>query len=316
MNSKPIPVLPLRDIVVFPGMVAPLFVGRKQSVNALNHVMISDKKILLLAQKDSDVENPGVNNLYKCGTIAKVLQLLKLPDGTIKVLVEGLERANLNKLNLNKDYLSASVDVIVKKTKNNSKIKALSKVVVEQFEEYIKLNKKLPSDLSGNLKSISDANKISDLVAVNLTIPIKEKQELLELIDLEERLEKIYSHLMAEIDSFQVEKKIKGRVKRQMEKTQKEYYLNEQMKAIQKELGENEDIDDIAEIENKIASIKLSKEALEKCNSELKKLKNMSPMSAEATVIRNYLDWIVSIPWGKGTEVSKNIKKARDILEK
>ena len=315
MNIKHIPVLPLRDIVVFPAMVAPLFVGRKQSVNALNNVMTGDKKILLLAQKDSDVENPGINNLYKCGTIAKVLQLLKLPDGTIKVLVEGLERANLTKLNLNKDYLTANVDIIVKKTTTNSKIKALSKVVVEQFEEYIKLNKKLPSDLSGNLKNISDANKISDLVSVNLTISIKQKQELLELTDLEERLDKIYTHLVAEIDSFQVEKKIKGRVKRQMEKTQKEYYLNEQMKAIQKELGENEDADEIAEIEKKIVNLKLTKEALEKCNSELKKLKNMSPMSAEATVIRNYLDWILSIPWGQSTEVSKNIKKAKDILE-
>ena len=315
MNTKLISVLPLRDIVVFPGMVAPLFVGRKQSVNALNHVMSGDKKILLLAQKDSDVENPGPNNLYKWGTIAKVLQLLKLPDGTIKVLVEGLERANLNKLNTNKDYLTANVTVLVKKTKTNTKIKALSKIVVEQFEEYIKLNKKLPSDLTGNLKSISDANKISDLVSVNLAISINQKQELLELTDLESRLDKIYSYLMAEIDSFQVEKKIKGRVKRQMEKTQKEYYLNEQMKAIQKELGENEDTDEIAEIEKKIANIKFTKEALEKCNSELKKLKNMSPMSAEATVIRNYLDWIVSLPWSEGTEVSKNIKKAKDILE-
>ena len=315
MINKTIPVLPLRDIVVFPGMVAPLFVGRKQSVNALNHVMTGDKKILLLAQKDSDVESPGPNNLYKFGTIAKVLQLLKLPDGTIKVLVEGLERASLSKLNLNKDYLSANVDILAKKIKTNSKIKALTKIVIEQFEEYIKLNKKLPSDLSGNLKSLNEANKISDLVSVNLTISIKQKQELLELTDLESRLDKIYSYLMAEIDSFQVEKKIKGRVKRQMEKTQKEYYLNEQMKAIQKELGENEDTDEIADIENKILNLKLSNEALEKCNSELKKLKNMSPMSAEATVIRNYLDWVVSIPWNAGTEVSKNIKKAKEILE-
>ena len=315
MNTKSIPVLPLRDIVVFPGMVAPLFVGRKQSVNALNHVMSSDKEILLLAQKDSDVENPKPNNLYKWGTIAKVLQLLKLPDGTIKVLVEGIDRANLSKLSSNKDYLTANVEVLVKKTKTNIKIKALSKVVIEQFEEYIKLNKKLPSDLSGNLKSITDANKISDLVSVNLAISIKQKQELLELIDLEQRLDKIYSYLMAEIDSFQVEKKIKGRVKRQMEKTQKEYYLNEQMKAIQKELGENEESDEIAELEKKILKIKLTKEALEKSNSELKKLKNMSPMSAEATVIRNYLDWIVALPWGSHTEVSKNIKKAKGILE-
>ena len=312
---KNIPILPLRDIVVFPGMVAPLFVGRKQSVNALNNVMTGDKKIFLLAQKDSEVDYPKIENLYKWGTVAKVLQLLKLPDGTIKVLVEGIERANLNTLNLNKDFLTASIVFPNKKNKFNSKIKALTKVVLEQFEEYIKVNKKLPSDLSGNLKSISDPAKISDLVSVNLSISLVQKQELLELTDLEERLDKIYSYLVAEIDSFQVEKKIKGRVKRQMEKTQKEYYLNEQMKAIQKELGENDDNDDISEIENKIEQLKLSKEAREKCKSELKKLKNMSPMSAEATVIRNYLDWVLSIPWNSSTIISKDIKKAKAILE-
>ncbi len=315
MYIKSIPVLPLRDIVVFPGMVAPLFVGRKHSVNALNYVMTADKKIFLLAQKDSEVESPKTENLYSCGTVAKVLQLLKLPDGTIKVLVEGIERANLKSLNFNKDYLIASINTHNKKINTNTKVKALTKVVIEQFEDYIKVNKKLPSDLSGNLKSISDSNKIADLVSVNLSISMEQKQELLEITDLEKRLDKIYSYLVAEIDSFQVEKKIKGRVKRQMEKTQKEYYLNEQMKAIQKELGENEDNDEISEIENKIDKINLSKEAKEKCKSELKKLKNMSPMSAEATVIRNYLDWVLSIPWNIPTEISKNIKKAKNILE-
>ncbi len=315
MFSKSIPILPLRDIVVFPGMVAPLFVGRKQSVNALNHVMLGDKKIFLLAQKDSEVDEPKINNLYKWGTVAKVLQLLKLPDGTIKVLVEGIERGKINKFNVNKDYLSANIDLIDKKLKTNSKIKALTKIVVEQFDEYAKLNKKLPSDLSNNLKSINDPSKISDLISVNLAVSLEQKQELLELISLESRLDKIYSYLISEIDSFQVEKKIKGRVKRQMEKTQKEYYLNEQMKAIQKELGENEDNDEILEFEKKIESLKLSKEAKEKCKSEIKKLKNMSPMSAEATVIRNYLDWILSIPWNNSTIISKNIKKAKQILE-
>ncbi len=315
MNIKFLPVLPLRDIVVFPGMVAPLFVGRKQSVNALNNVMTGDKKILLITQKDSEVDNPNFDNLYKYGTIAKVLQLLKLPDGTIKVLVEGIERAKLNSIDITKDFLSANIKLENKKTKINSKIKALTKVVIEQFEEYVKVNKKLSSDLNNNLKSINDPNKLSDLVSVNLSISLAQKQELLELINLEERLDKIYTYLVSEIDSFQVEKKIKGRVKRQMEKTQKEYYLNEQMKAIQKELGENEDIDEISEIENKIENIKLSKEAKEKCKSEIKKLKNMSPMSAEATVIRNYLDWILSIPWNSSTNISKNIKKAKDILE-
>ncbi len=315
MNIKSVPVLPLRDIVVFPGMVAPLFVGRKQSVNALNNVMTLDKKILLITQKDSEVDNPNFDNLYKYGTIAKVLQLLKLPDGTIKVLVEGIERAKLNSIDINKDYLIANIRLENKKTKINSKIKALTKVVIEQFEEYVKVNKKLSSDLNNNLKSINDPNKLSDLVSVNLSISLEQKQELLELISLEERMDKIYSYLVSEIDSFQVEKKIKGRVKRQMEKTQKEYYLNEQMKAIQKELGENEEIDEISEIEKKIEDLKLSKEAKEKCKSEIKKLKNMSPMSAEATVLRNYLDWILSIPWNFSTNISKNIKKAKEILE-
>ena len=315
MNIKSIPVLPLRDIVVFPGMVAPLFVGRKQSVNALNHVMTGDKKIFLLAQKNSEVENPSVEDLYNCGTVAKVLQLLKLPDGTIKVLVEGIDRASLNLLEVNKDYLSAGISIIEKKIKINIKIKALTKVVLEQFEEYTKVNKKLPSDLNNNLKTLTDSNKISDLVSVNLNISLKQKQELLEITNLENRLDKIYSYLVAEIDTFQVEKKIKGRVKRQMEKTQKEYYLNEQMKAIQKELGENEEGDEILEIEKRIELTKLSNEAMEKCKAELKKLKNMSPMSAEATVIRNYLDWVLSVPWNSLTKISKNIKKSKEILE-
>ena len=315
MNNKYLPLLPLRDIVVFPGMVAPLFVGRKQSVNALNHAMTDDKKIFLVTQKDSDVENPKIENLYKTGTVAKVLQLLKLPDGTIKVLVEGIQRANLKILNTNKDYTIANIQILNKKIAPNPKLKALSKIVIEQFEEYIKVNKKLSTDLINNLKATSDPNKISDLISVNLGISLEQKQELLDLYDLETRLDKIYSYLLSEIDSFQVEKKIKGRVKRQMEKTQKEYYLNEQMKAIQKELGENEDSDEIAEIENKIEKLNLSKEAKDKCKSELKKLKNMSPMSAEATVIRNYLDWVLSIPWNDLSKISKDIKKAKEILE-
>ena len=315
-SLKSLPLLPLRDIVVFPGMVAPLFVGRKQSVNALNQAMTGDKKIFLLTQKDSDVENPKSENLYNLGTVSKILQLLKLPDGTIKVLVEGLQRANLKNLNISKDVLTSDVKLIDNKVDNNSKLKALSKIVIEQFEEYIKVNKKLPSDLINNLKSTSDPNKISDLITINLNISLEQKQELLELTDVDKRLDKIYSYLLAEIDSLQVEKKIKGRVKRQMEKTQKEYYLNEQMKAIQKELGENEDNDEIGEIEKKIEKVKLSNEAKEKCKSELKKLKNMSPMSAEATVIRNYLDWVLSIPWDSSTHISKDINKAKDILEK
>lgn len=315
MSSSSIPVLPLRDIVVFPGMVAPLFVGRKQSVNALNHAMSLDKKIFLLAQKNSETDNPNKSDLYECGTVAKVLQLLKLPDGTIKVLVEGTLRAKLMTLNSSSDFLSAKIKTIDTKFKNNNNLKALVKVVLEQFEDYAKVNKKIPSEVITNLSSMTDAYKIADVVSINLTINMQQKQELLEMFNLEDRLNKIHMYLVSEIDSFQMEKKIKGRVKRQMEKTQKEYYLNEQMKAIQKELGDNDDIDDVAEIEKKLETVKLSKEAKEKCKSEIKKLKNMSPMSAEATVIRNYLDWILSIPWNEPSTISKNIKKAKSILE-
>lgn len=315
MSSSSIPVLPLRDIVVFPGMVAPLFVGRKQSVNALNHSMSLDKKIFLLAQKNSETDNPSKTDLYECGTVAKVLQLLKLPDGTIKVLVEGTSRAKLMTLNTSSDFLSAKIKTVDTKFKNNNNLKALLKVVLEQFEDYAKVNKKIPSEVITNLSSMTDAYKIADVVSINLTINMQQKQELLEMFNLEERLNKIHLYLVSEIDSFQMEKKIKGRVKRQMEKTQKEYYLNEQMKAIQKELGDNDDLDDVAEIEKKLETVKLSKEAKEKCKSEIKKLKNMSPMSAEATVIRNYLDWILSIPWNEPSTISKNIKKAKSILE-
>ncbi len=315
MIKKVLPVLPLRDIVVFPYMVAPLFVGRKQSVNALNHVMTGDKKILLVTQKNSEIDNPTSKNLYKFGTIAKVLQLLKLPDGTIKVLVEGMERAKLIKTNFNKDYITAEVSKIETKSKKISTVKALKKIVIEQFEDYQKVNKKIPIEIVSNIKSFTDVSKIADVVSVNLSISLSQKQELLEIISIEERLDKIYGYLVSEIDSFQVEKKIKGRVKRQMEKTQKEYYLNEQMKAIQKELGDNDEIDEIAEIEKKINEIKLSEEAKEKCKGELKKLKNMSAMSAEATVIRNYLDWVLSIPWNNPTNISKNINKAKSVLE-
>ena len=313
---KPIiPVLPLRDIVVFPSMVAPLFVGRKQSVNALNSVMSSDKKIFLLSQKNSEVDNPNEENLYNYGTVAKVLQLLKLPDGTLKVLVEGLYRAKVEKLTFNKDFITATFTQIKELQKKSSKTKALLKLIVEQFSEYQKINKKIPLDLVNNIKSLSDPFKVSDLISANINVSLDEKQEILEIKNIDEKLNKIYQYIASEIDSFQVEKKIKGRVKRQMEKTQKEYYLNEQMKAIQKELGESEDVDEISEIEKKIEETKLPAEAREKCKSELKKLKTMSPMSAEATVIRNYLDWVLSLPWGSPQVISKNIKKASSILE-
>ncbi len=315
MVKNLLPVLPLRDIVVFPNMVAPLFVGREQSVNALNHVMTGDKKIFLLSQKNSKVDNPDKENLYSFGTVAKIIQLLKLPDGTLKVLVEGIHRAKVNKINFNKEFITASFTEINQKAKKNSNIKALQKLIIEQFVEFQKINKKVSQDVINNVKTINDPDKIVDVIVSNISISLSHKQEILEIINTEERLNKIYGYLISEIDSFQVEKKIKGRVKRQMEKTQKEYYLNEQMKAIQKELGENEDLDEIAELEKKLNQYNLSKEAKEKCTSEIKKLKNMSPMSAEATVIRNYLDWVMSIPWNNPNQISQNINKASTILE-
>ncbi len=309
------PVLPLRDIVVFPNMVAPLFVGRKQSVNALNYAMNNDKKIFLVSQKSSEVDTPSKESLYLFGSVGKVLQLLKLPDGTLKVLVEGLYRAKIKKIDFNRDFISANVIELGQSTKKNVNIKTLKKLVVEQFEEFQKINKKVSIELVQNLRKIIEPNKVVDLIAANINISIAQKQEILEISNTEERLNKVYGYLISEIDSFQVEKKIKGRVKRQMEKTQKEYYLNEQMKAIQKELGDNEDLDEIVELENKIKEINLTKEAKEKCKTELKKLKNMSPMSAEATVLRNYLDWVTSIPWNKPNQISKNLKNASKILE-
>ena len=315
MMKNLIPVLPLRDIVVFPNMVAPLFVGREQSVNALNHVMTGDKKIFLLSQKNSKVDNPDIDNLYSFGTVAKVIQLLKLPDGTFKVLVEGIHRAKVNKINFNKEFITASIREINQKTKKNTKIRALKKLIIEQFVEFQKINKKVSLDVINNVKTLNDPDKIVDIIVSNISISLSQKQEILEIIKTEDRLNKVYGYLVSEIDSFQVEKKIKGRVKRQMEKTQKEYYLNEQMKAIQKELGDNEDLDEIAELEKKLNQYNLSKEAKEKCASEIKKLKNMSPMSAEATVIRNYLDWVMSIPWNNPDQISQNINKASTILE-
>jgi len=310
-----IPILPLRDIVVFPHMVAPLFVGRTASINALNQVMLKDKKILLITQKKSEIDNPNPDHLYKFGTIAKILQILKLPDGTIKVLVEGLERAKVLKINKSNDFLIANFEYVSNNQKNTPNIKALVKIIVEQFESYHKINKKIPIEVVNNIRTYSDPSKLADLVIANLGIGLIQKQELLELVSIEKRLDKIYGYLVSEIDALQVEKKIKGRVKRQMEKTQKEYYLNEQMKAIQKELGDNEDLDDISEIESKLKEVNLTAEAKDKCKSELKKLKNMSPMSAEATVIRNYLDWVLSIPWSNPSTISKNITKAKNILE-
>ena len=316
MIENNIPVLPLRDIVVFPHMVVPLFVGRDKSVKALEKVMASDKRIMLITQKSASVDDPKKDDLFDFGTIANVLQLLKLPDGTVKVLVEGLQRASINMFTDNEDYLVSNIDLVDENNdSSDKKLRALSKSITDLFDKYVNLNKKIPPEVLGTINEIDDLAKLSDTIASHLSIKLSDKQEILEAIDLTERFEKIMNFIQAELDVMQVEKKIRGRVKNQMEKTQREYYLNEQMKAIQKELGEGDDgKDDIQEYEEKIENTKLSKEAKEKCYSEIKKLKSMSPMSAESSVIRNYLDWILTIPWGKKTKVKKDIKFAESVL--
>ena len=316
MVENNIPVLPLRDIVVFPHMVVPLFVGRDKSVKALEKVMTGDKRIMLITQKSASVDDPKKDDLFDFGTIANVLQLLKLPDGTVKVLVEGLQRASINMFTDNEDYLVSNIDLIDENNdSSDKKLRAISKSITDLFDKYVNLNKKIPPEVLGTINEIDDLAKLSDTIASHLSIRLSDKQEILEAIDLTERFEKIMNFIQAELDVMQVEKKIRGRVKNQMEKTQREYYLNEQMKAIQKELGEGDDgKDDIQEYEEKIENTKLSKEAKEKCYSEIKKLKSMSPMSAESSVIRNYLDWILTIPWGKKTKVKKDIKFAESVL--
>ncbi len=316
MVENNIPVLPLRDIVVFPHMVVPLFVGRDKSVKALEKVMTGDKRIMLITQKSASVDDPKKDDLFDFGTIANVLQLLKLPDGTVKVLVEGLQRASINMFTDNEDYLVSNIDLIDENNDStDKKLRAISKSITDLFDKYVNLNKKIPPEVLGTINEIDDLAKLSDTIASHLSIKLSDKQEILEAIDLTQRFEKIMNFIQAELDVMQVEKKIRGRVKNQMEKTQREYYLNEQMKAIQKELGEGDDgKDDIQEYEEKIENTKLSKEAKEKCYSEIKKLKSMSPMSAESSVIRNYLDWILTIPWGKKTKVKKDIKFAESVL--
>ncbi len=309
------PVLPLRDIVVFPHMIVPLFVGREKSVRALEDVMKDDKQILLVAQKNAAQDDPGADDIYRVGTVSTVLQLLKLPDGTVKVLVEGGHRARITRFADNASFFQAEAVLVDEETGDNQEIEALSRSVVSQFEQYIKLNKKIPPEVLVSINQIEDSGKLADTVASHLTLKIAEKQELLETPTISERLEKVYGHMEAEIGVLQVEKRIRNRVKRQMEKTQREYYLNEQLKAIQKELGEGEDgKDEAAELEDRISKTRLSKEAREKAMAELKKLRSMSPMSAEATVVRNYLDWLLTIPWKKRSKIKRDLKLAEKVL--
>jgi ATP-dependent Lon protease len=310
------PVLPLRDIVVFPHMIVPLFVGREKSVRALEDVMKDNKQILLVTQKNASQDDPAAEDIYLMGTIATVLQLLKLPDGTVKVLVEGGKRARITKFLDHDEFFKAESELVPEIEETAEELEALSRAVVAEFEQYIKLNKKVPPEVLISVNQIEESSKLADTIAQHLALKIADKQSLLEIEKVSERLERVYSFMEGEIGVMQVEKRIRSRVKRQMEKTQREYYLNEQMKAIQKELGDNEDgKDELAELEEKINKTKFSKEAKEKAQAELKKLRAMSPMSAEATVVRNYLDWMLSIPWKKNTKVKKDLNQAKKILD-
>jgi ATP-dependent Lon protease len=309
-------VLPLRDIVVFPHMIVPLFVGREKSVRALEAVMKDDKQILLVAQKNAAQDDPSADDIYRVGTVSTILQLLKLPDGTVKVLVEGGRRATLASFKETESYFEAVVHDLPDQQGDPKELEALGRTVVGQFEQYIKLNKKIAPEVLVSLNQIEEPSKLADTIASHLNLKISEKQDLLEIARVSERLERVFGHMESEIGVLQVEKRIRNRVKRQMEKTQREYYLNEQLKAIQKELGEGEDgKDETAELEDKIKKTKFTKEAREKSLAELKKLRTMSPMSAEATVVRNYLDWMLSIPWKKRSKVRNDVIAAEKVLD-
>ncbi len=309
-------VLPLRDIVVFPHMIVPLFVGRSKSVKALEAVMKEDRQILLASQRDAAQDDPDEDDIYEVGSLANVLQLLKLPDGTVKVLVEGRSRAQITQFLENEDFFEAYIEAVPEEEGDEATLSALSRSLIEQFERYVKLNKNVPEEALANIGEIEDPSKLADTIAGHLSVKLADRQVLLEEPRVTHRMEKILGLIQGEISVLQVEKKIKSRVKNQMEKTQREYYLNEQMKAIQRELGEGDDgRDDIGDYERQIAETKLSKEARDKAITELRKLKNMSPMSAEATVVRNYLDWMLSIPWGKRSRIKKDLGRAQSTLD-
>ncbi len=315
-SSTVYPVLPLRDIVVFPNMIVPLFVGRTKSIKALESAEKLQKEILLVAQKDANVDEPTKDDIYKIGTLANILQLLKLPDGTVKVLVEGLERVEISDFLSDETYFEVKTYPLLETKDDNNEVNALIRTSVRQFEQYIKLNRKIPPEVLVNVNQISEANKLADTISAHLNLKISEKQKLLETTSVRSRLEKVINLMQDEIGVLQVEKKIRNRVKRQMDKTQKEYYLNEQMKAIQKELGDTSDTkDDLYELEQKVKKIRFTDEAREKVSAEIKKLKNMSQMSAEATVVRNYLEWMVSLPWEENKEIDTNLEKAKAILD-
>ncbi len=312
-----VPVLPLRDVVVYPNMVIPLFVGREKSIQALDAAMANNKQILLVAQKSAELDEPSFDDFHTIGTLSSILQLLKLPDGTIKVLVEGAERAKVVRFAEESEYFTAEISVLDNDgQEDEKKLEVLSRSIVNLFEQYVKLNKKVPPEVLTSLAGIDDPSRLSDTIAAHMSLKLEEKQHVLEIVSTYERLEHLMNLIEAELDVLQIEKRIRGRVKQQMEKSQREYYLNEQMKAIQKELGEMEDApNEVEDLAQKIEDAGMSAEAKEKATSELNKLKLMSPMSAEATVVRNYIDWIVGAPWKKKSKINRNLANAENILE-
>ena len=311
-----IPVLPLRDVVVYPHMVIPLFVGREKSIHCLEAAMNDNKQIMLVAQKDASTDEPGVNDLFSVGTVASVLQMLKLPDGTVKVLVEGIRRAKITTLSDNGEYFQAKAEYLDTPVVDEREQEVPNRTAISQFEGYIKLNKKIPPEVLASLHAIEESAKLADTIASHMPLKLKDKQAVLEMSDVTERLEYLMAMMESEIDLLQVEKRIRNRVKKQMEKSQREYYLNEQMKAIQKELGEMDDApDEMESLKRKIEAAKMPKEAREKTEAELQKLKMMSPMSAEATVVRSYIDWMVQVPWNSRSKVKKDLVKAQEVLD-
>ena len=311
-----LPLLPLRDVVVYPHIVIPLFVGRPKSIKALEVAMEAGKHILLVAQKSASKDEPTTDDLYNVGSVASILQMLKLPDGTVKVLVEGNQRAEITEFLDEKTHFAAEADIRKVEPPTDHETLALMRSVFTEFDQYVKLNKKIPPEILTSLASIDDAGRLADTIAAHLPIKLEQKQQILEMMDVQERLEHLFSMLNAEIDILQVEKRIRGRVKRQMEKSQREYYLNEQVKAIQKELGELEEGADLDELDKRIENARMPKEAHAKAMAELKKLKMMSPMSAEATVVRNFIETVTSLPWRKKTKISKDLRKAEEVLDK
>jgi ATP-dependent Lon protease len=316
-TSSAIPVLPLRDVVVYPHMVIPLFVGREKSINALDTAMQEDKKILLVAQKNAEIDDPSIEDIHEIGTLSTILQLLKLPDGTVKVLVEGAERARVTSYESTDAFFTANIELLTAEVEEDAKeLEVLTRSLLAMFDQYVKLNKKVPPEILTSLSGIDEPGRLADTIAAHMSLKLDEKQKILEIENCRERLERLMGQIEGEIDIMQIEKRIRGRVKQQMEKSQREYYLNEQMKAIQKELGDMEDApNELDELQQKIDKAGMSKEAMEKATTELNKLKMMSPMSAEATVVRNYIDWLVSVPWKKRSKIRHDLSAAEEVLE-